>query len=168
MLSIPFHAQAGSPLLNSCDIVSQSGSGVGVEGALRPRLVQCRIHGCERHGVAVFRSIENDSDVSPPALDGANAAAATFPILQSCEIDGNKLEGVLVREYAGVQMFSCAVHDNGGYGVSLQDAVGALEGNVLSGNKRGEVIIRANLFDLRIRPEDLKDTNSIQGTVLVL
>jgi hypothetical protein len=46
--------------------------------------------------------------------------------------------------------------------------VGALEGNVLSGNKKGEVIIRANLFDLRIRPEDLKDTNSIQGTVLVL
>lgn len=49
--------QAGRLTLQQCDILSQSGVGVGVEGATLV-LQQCSIHSCERHGVAVFGSLE--------------------------------------------------------------------------------------------------------------
>lgn len=49
--------QAGTLRLEQCDITSSSGVGVGVEGA-DVGLINCSIHDCERHGVAVFGSLE--------------------------------------------------------------------------------------------------------------
>jgi hypothetical protein len=52
--------QAGSITLEQCDITSSSGVGVGVEGAA-VRLKGCHIHDCERHGLAVFGSLEGEA-----------------------------------------------------------------------------------------------------------
>lgn len=160
-----------------CDISSRSGSGVGIEGALRPSLVQCHIHGCERHGIAVFGSIESPLDsINPLLIDVPSSSSSavvdynqttTSPILQSCEIDGNKLDGVLARAGADVRMASCLVHDNGEFGINLQDAGGQLNDNVLSGNKKGDVAIRSAALDLQVKPEDLRAANSIKGKILL-
>jgi hypothetical protein len=56
--------QAGRLILEECDVTSQSGVGVGVEGAA-VTLANCSIHGCERHGVAVFGSLEGEGAASP-------------------------------------------------------------------------------------------------------
>jgi hypothetical protein len=55
--------QAGHLTLEECDVTSQSGVGVGVEGAA-VTLAKCSIHDCERHGVAVFGSLEGEGALS--------------------------------------------------------------------------------------------------------
>ncbi len=51
-------AQAGSSLvLESCDVSSRSGCGVGVEGATL-QLLESTVHDCERHGVAAYGGFE--------------------------------------------------------------------------------------------------------------
>lgn len=57
--------QAGSLTLEQCDITSRSGVGVGVEGAA-VSLKSCHIHDCERHGVAVFGSLEGEGSGGTP------------------------------------------------------------------------------------------------------
>lgn len=56
--------QAGSLEMEECDVTSQSGVGVGVEGAAAT-LNKCSIHDCERHGVAVFGSLEGEGALLP-------------------------------------------------------------------------------------------------------
>jgi hypothetical protein len=51
--------QGGRLSLQDCDITSNSGVGVGVEGAA-VILERCNIHDCERHGVAVYGSLEGE------------------------------------------------------------------------------------------------------------
>ena len=63
--------QGGSVHLDGCDITSSSGVGVGVEGAA-VQLTRCRVHDCERHGVAVFGSLEGEQ--VPPFGDESKAA----------------------------------------------------------------------------------------------
>ena len=82
-------------------------------------------------------------------------------------MDGNALDGVLVRSDAYVQMDGCRVHDNGGHGVSLQDAGGRLEGNEVYENKKGAVLVQSNSFDLGIDIDAMQARNSIKGQVLV-
>ncbi len=147
--------QSGSPLLESCDISSRSGSGVGVEGARRPRLKTCRVHACAGHGVAVYGAVETATDddygkrrqvslggfrsdaslliwfLMPypqdanalRVLDGTAArgglANVTAPELIECEVDGNRLNGILARAGTAARVERCRIHDNGEYGVRL-------------------------------------------------
>lgn len=66
--------QGGRVHLDQCDITSQSGDGVGVEGAA-VQLTNCRVHDCERHGVAVFGSLEGEPAAHARILVPAAAAA---------------------------------------------------------------------------------------------
>jgi hypothetical protein len=51
-------AKAGSSLvLEACDVSSDSGVGVGVEGAVL-QLKDSTVHDCERHGVAAYGGFE--------------------------------------------------------------------------------------------------------------
>ena len=58
-------AQGADTQLTDCDIASASGSGVGVEGGA-PSLLRCRIHDCERHGLAVFGDALGGSESGAP------------------------------------------------------------------------------------------------------
>jgi hypothetical protein len=57
-------------------------------------------------------------------LLAAAAAAAAGGLgrcqLQRCSISGNKLNGVLARDGAELDMAGCSIQGNGGYGVQLQ------------------------------------------------
>ena len=46
-------------MLEDCDITSSTGSGIAAEGG-EHTVLRCSIHGCQRHGVAVFGTLEGD------------------------------------------------------------------------------------------------------------
>ena len=170
--------QGGSPQLQDCDVSSRSGTGVGIEGARSPRLVDCRLHGCTRHGLAVFGAIDQMELDAAATIgggsggggdEGLTAPAATLALLERCQLYGNKLDGVLVRAGSAVRMEGCGVHDNGEYGIALQDAGGGSEvkGSEVFGNGKGAVLVQSNTLDLGINTESLEKLNKIKGKVLV-
>ena len=160
--------KAGSPRLEDCEVSSRSGTGVGIEGALRPQLVGCRLHGCERHGLAAFGALDDELVVVP---EDQAAVAKTSPVLDGCEIYGNKLNGVLVRAGGAVKMTGCSLRENGEYCLALQDAgLGSeVEGNQIDGrNGQGAVLIQSNSFDLGLEPDRVPVLNLVKGRVMVL
>ena len=68
-------AQGTDTQLVDCDITSASGSGVGVEGGA-PTLLRCRVHGCERHGLALFGDVLGGSDSGACPTPDANCQPA--------------------------------------------------------------------------------------------
>jgi hypothetical protein len=113
--------QAGSPQIIDCSISSRSGSGVGIEGAT-PLLRNCTVSGCERHGIAVFASFET-------GIGGGEVLG--------CSVQGNKLDGLLVRDGAQPAVHGCSIVDNGEWGVEVKSAGGSFSDNVVKGNRRG-------------------------------
>ena len=51
--------QGGSVTLEDCTITSSTGSGVAAEGGEHV-IRRCRLFGCERHGLAVFGTLDGD------------------------------------------------------------------------------------------------------------
>jgi len=101
----PQPQQVGSSLvLESCDISSRSGVGVGVEGATL-QLLDSTVHDCERHGVAAYGGFE-----------GAPGRC----LVMGCRIRDNKLSGVFVRDGGNAVLRDNAVANNGEFGVALQ------------------------------------------------
>lgn len=91
-------------MLDSCDISSASGSGVGAEGG-SPQLYNCSVHDCATHGVALFGG-----------LDGSRAS----PVLEACQLRRNRQHGLLVRDGATPAVSDSVMARNGGYGMMLQ------------------------------------------------
>lgn len=118
-------AAGAATRLERCDVSSDTGSGVGLEGGA-PTLIECRVHDCARSGVAVF------SD-----LDGAPGR----PTLERCWIGANRAHGVLVRTDAEPRVLSCTVEGNGGYGLALQGCGGEFRGNTVRGNRAGAAAV---------------------------
>ncbi|GBF95641.1 hypothetical protein Rsub_08623 [Raphidocelis subcapitata] len=120
-------AKAGSSLvLESCDISSDSGVGVGVEGAVL-QLKDSAVHDCERHGVAAYGGFE-----------GAPGRC----LVMGCTISGNKLSGVFVRDGGNAVLRDNTVANNGEFGVALLDGCSArLFDNKVAGNGAGSVQI---------------------------
>lgn len=94
---------------------------MGIEGAT-PLLRNCTVSSCERHGIAVFASFET-------GVGGGE--------LVGCQVKGNKLDGVLVRDGAQPQVHQCSIVDNGEWGVEVKSAGGSFSDNVVQGNRRG-------------------------------
>lgn len=115
--------QGSNAVLLDCDISSATGDGVGIEGGA-PRLQNCSMHHCERHGVAVFGD-----------LFGGGCSA----VLEGCSLQDNKLDGLLVRDGATPSVAGCAVSGNGGWGMLLKDAGGSYSGNTVTANSKGSV-----------------------------
>jgi len=62
----PPSVQEGVLRMESCDISSSSGTGVGVEGGVLT-LEASSVHDCESHGIAVFGSLEGGLGARTPA-----------------------------------------------------------------------------------------------------
>ncbi|KAK9807475.1 hypothetical protein WJX72_000255 [[Myrmecia] bisecta] len=122
------YVAGGDLTLEGCDISSQSGSGVGVEGG-SPQIRRCRIHDCARHGIALFGD-----------LFGAEGGG----LVQDCMIRDNKQNGVLVRDGAAPTLRHNTVTGNAGYGVLLKACAGEYQDNKIAGNRQGSVLLDAS------------------------
>jgi hypothetical protein len=130
--------QGCTAVLRRCDICSATGSGVGVEGG-SPQLLDCTMHDCVRHGVAVFGDLE-DSE--------------SHPLMERCTVSGNMLNGVLVRDGAELIMTNCVLSGNKRAGMQIIDAGGRYVGNTLTGNGGGAVLYDA-LAAEQVDPQQL-------------
>eukprot|EP00879_Flechtneria_rotunda_P013580 GHRR01014185.1.p1 GENE.GHRR01014185.1~~GHRR01014185.1.p1 ORF type:complete len:165 (+),score=64.81 GHRR01014185.1:709-1203(+) len=145
------YTQAGQTLLAACDIRSRTGVGVAAEGASL-QLSHCTVHGCERHGVAVFGS-----------LDGVLGKCQ----LQDCCITTNKFNGVLAKDGVQLKLQRCQVQANGGYGLYLQDGtVTAVDSSFLS-NGLGPVAMRLDSDSIE-SIQQLQQENKLNGEVKLL
>ncbi|GAX77894.1 hypothetical protein CEUSTIGMA_g5336.t1 [Chlamydomonas eustigma] len=152
---------SGSPLLEGCNIRSRSGTGVGIEGAESPVLQRCSIHECEGHGVAMFGSI-NDLSSSTDMEDVRN----TLPQIIECDIYKNKQSGLLIRTGAEPTVSACHIHQNGGFGILLQDSLSKLEGNMIENNAQGALKSTSSagldLIDLNL----ISSQNTVKGRIV--
>lgn len=121
--ALPTHLQDCSAVVDSCDISSSTGTGIGSEGG-SPQMYRCTVHNCERNGVAVFGG-----------LDGSRASA----VLENCELAWNKGHGLLVRDGATPSVSDSEIFRNGGYGLMLQDCGGSYSRNTVVENGAGAV-----------------------------
>ncbi|EFJ51771.1 hypothetical protein VOLCADRAFT_103273 [Volvox carteri f. nagariensis] len=154
--------RGGSPRLLDCDISSATGAGVGVEGAspqASTAIMDCRIHDCARQGIAIFGGLPVEFDLDP-AIDPGLLYGMTGGTVQGCDVYGNSLDGVLVRSGASPDLLDNLIHNNGGFGVNLQDCAGRYERNMVYDNARGSLAV-SSLFELD--PGDLAGSNSLRG-----
>jgi len=148
--AVYLHA-GGNARLEGLDIMSSTGSGVGIEDA-SPVLLDCTVHDCASHGVAIFGPLEA---MVEPAGGGT---------LQGCDIHGNKGSGVLVRSGAAPDVRGCNIHDNREWGLNLQDCAGVFTDNSVTSNNRGAVqVVRGD----RVDPEALRAANKLTGALVV-
>ena len=123
-------AQPGSALtLESCDVQSDTGSGVAAEGATLV-LTDCAIHDCKTHGVAVYGDLLGEF--------GSGEIAG-------CVVADNGGDGVLLRQGARGDVRGNTITGNGGVSVELVDVREGttLRDNVLgTGGKKAKPAVR--------------------------
>lgn len=107
--------------IRGCDISSESGSGVGIEGG-DVTLSSSRIAGCKNHGVLFL---------------GTTARGA----MRGCVLEKNQLNGLLLRDGASPLIASNKFVSNGQFGAALIDCNGRLDvlDNEFKGNSKGTV-----------------------------
>jgi hypothetical protein len=110
-------ATPGSSLtLESCDVQSDTGSGIAAEGATLV-VKDCRVHDCKSHGVAVYGDLLGEFGSGE---------------VSDCAVARNGGDGVLLRQGAFGVVRGCVITDNGGFSVELVDC---REGTTLVNNK---------------------------------
>jgi len=90
------------------------------------------------------------------------------PALISCDVSGNKMSGLLLRQGAGPRVERCLVADNGDYGISVQDAGGAFLDNELMGNGRGAMLLMPSVEAAdRLSLAAIMACNRVSGAIVV-
>jgi parallel beta-helix repeat protein len=103
-----------------CDVVSSSGSGIGVEAG-NVTVFSCTIHDCKNHGVLYVGS-------------GATGR------VERCIVEKCKLNGLLLRDGASPTLSDNLLKGNGQYGAALIDCRGVLlDNNEVVRNGKGAV-----------------------------
>ena len=106
--------------LVNCDVVSSSGSGIGVEGG-NVTVYSCTVHDCKNHGVLYLGS-------------GATGR------VERCIVEKCKLNGLLLRDGASPTLSDNLLKENGQYGAALIDCRGILlDDNEVVKNGKGAV-----------------------------
>lgn len=141
----------GSLRLERCDVRSDTGSGLGVEGGAAVA-VGSRFCGNSRHGAALFGDLMGGGD------DGGGAAGPAT-VLEACELSDNRGHGVLLRDGASGDLRSCGVARNGAAGVRVVDSALALVGCTVAGNRGGSVVLeRVTQLDMEANALDAPPT----------
>ena len=135
--------KGGQPVIQNCDISSDSGCGITIQGNADPAVRACRIHDNKQHGVYVAeqgRGTFEDNDISANTWSGVIVTSGGDPAVRACRIHDNKQHGVYVAEqgrgtfedndisantWSGVIVTSggdpavraCRIHDNKQHGV---------------------------------------------------
>lgn len=148
--------------VEGCTIVSNTGSGVGIEGGT-PTLLQSTIRGCAQNGVCIYgNSAMEDTDTI--SLSRGNER----PIVKNCTIEGNGKHGVLIRDGVTPSLDSNLVENNAGYGLVLQNCGGFYENNVFEKNKKGSIAYwLADVGDSSNVAQLLASSNTLLGGQVV-
>jgi parallel beta-helix repeat protein len=114
----------GRLVLEDCDITSDSLSCVGIHGSTStPIIRRCKIHDGQAGGVFVYTKGKG--------------------VIESCDIYGNKLAGIEIREEGNLTVRGCKIHDGQQGGISVHTkGKGMIEGCDIYGNKNDGVAIR--------------------------
>ena len=93
--------EGGQPTVQDCDISSDAGDGIVIQGNADPTVHANRIHDNKEGGVYVFeqgRGTFEDNDISANTLQGVGVASGGDPTVRANRIHDNKEGGVVVCE----------------------------------------------------------------------
>ena len=164
--------QAGTPVIEDCDLTSSAGPAVYIHGAgANPTIRNCTIRNSRGSGVAVYDQGQGTIEkcvISGNAFSGVAIKTGGNPVIRDCEIRDGKGSGVWVFEQgqgtiercvisgnakSGVEITTggnptvrdCEIRGNGYEGVWVyEQGQGTFTGNTLTGNGRGAWDIEAN------------------------
>jgi parallel beta-helix repeat protein len=159
--------EGGQPTVRDCDISSQAGCGIVVQGDADPVIRGNHIHDNKEDGVHVLeqgRGTVEDNDISANTNDGVQVQAGADPVVRGNRIHDNQEAGVYVFEQGrgtfedndisanticGIQVADGAdpvvrgnrIYDNQGAGVHvLKQGRGTFEDNDISANPYGVLV----------------------------
>ncbi|OUL20153.1 protein kinase [Nostoc sp. RF31YmG] len=114
----------GQMVLADCDITSDSLSCISVQGATaNPIIQQCKIHDSEQAGIFFqnnSRGTVEDCDIFGNGLSGIAIKENSNPIIQRCKLHDGKQGGVLVYETAQGTVEDCEIFGNALSGVEIR------------------------------------------------
>jgi F-box protein 11 len=152
----------GSPQIADCDITSETGSCIGIEGTgTAPLLSDCRIHDAADSGILISRSatpviqrceiarckglgliaiddaapVLRDSRFRDGTGNGLVFRQRAKGLVHNCEIAGHELSNVVLQHGADPTFQSCTIRDGGQGGVfAREQAKGSFENCDIRGN----------------------------------
>ena len=135
----------GRLVLTDCDITSDSSACVAIHGSTTNPIIQnCTIHDGKEHGVLVYENAQG---------------LLKDRVLENCDIFGNVLAGVKVKQGGKLRLQECKVHDNSGSGVLIcEGGEGTVESCNMFGNTYAGVEIRQGAIT-EVRHCTIRDGN---------
>ncbi|MBC8875997.1 MAG: right-handed parallel beta-helix repeat-containing protein [Planctomycetes bacterium] len=108
--------RAGSPEIEDCDLTSDAGWGLVVEGVnSNPTVMRCVLHSAGASGVCVLRGAKAmflDCDFDGNQGQGVDVRETGDPTFKNCKIRGGKYAGIVVRAQGKGVFEDCDVFGN--------------------------------------------------------
>ena len=143
-----------NPVIESCRICNNRGTGISIENGAKGTIKHCEIYGNEKAGILIQntdsdpRLIECDIHHNLYGLWIYNEAKS---MVEHCQIHDNELSGININDNkTSLQATSCQIHSNF-WGIGISDGATAIIGNSDIFKNEGENIkIKNNETNLHI------------------
>jgi parallel beta-helix repeat protein len=118
--------QQGELSLTDCDITCDSLSCVAIHGSTaNPVIKNCQIHDSKENGIFVFDNGQGrveDCDISGNGLSGVEIKNNGNPIIRGCKVHDNKSGGIFVHGNGQATVEDCDISANTLAGVTIEDS----------------------------------------------
>lgn len=138
-----FHSR---PLLESCDVSSNTGMGIVVTGSgSQPQIRNIKVHDCVLNGLLFTeksQGLVSDSDIYKTGWAGIRSDTGSHPVVRRTRIHHGQMDGVVVRDQGAATFEDCQFFENARSGIHVRDAssIAVIRGKVFN-QKNGGVFI---------------------------
>jgi parallel beta-helix repeat protein len=161
----------GRPEIEGCDISSNGGTGITIDGGADPRLRRNYIHDCTSQGIYISgyaRPTLEDNDIDSN-LNGVMIREGTA-MLRGNRIHDNSMNGIQVVLDARATLEDNEIFDNARIGVAIREGKATLRRNRITGNTNGIYVNggRATIEDNDLRNNTEDNFFKEEGTEAVI
>lgn len=114
----------GRLVLESCDISSETQTGIAVHGSSsNPLIWKCRIHDVAGIGVSFSeqaRGMLEECDIFGNSVAGIGIVQASNPVIRHCTIHHGKQDGVYIGDQSAGMIENCDIYENERAGIEIK------------------------------------------------
>lgn len=116
----------GRPVLESCDVSSNTGMGIVVTGSgSQPQIRNIKVHDCVLNGLLFTeksQGLVSDSDIYKTGWAGIRSDTGSHPVVRRTRIHQGRMDGVVVRDQGAATFEDCQFFENAHSGIHVRDA----------------------------------------------
>ncbi len=105
--------QAGTPIIDQCDLFSSAGSAIFIVGATaKPVIQNCTVRDSRDNGIYIYKDGGGTIDkclISGNGSAGIKITSGGDPTVRECEIRDNRQAGILVEDNGGGSFTKCTI-----------------------------------------------------------